>query len=266
MNPAPTSLWCEYELPEASCRAWRIGPLRLWLRRAEGQLAVASSRETADEHGWLVNQAEEPPAEIAWQFWVLPATCTQIRLRPVMADRPVVVRPERTLRLPAGASAVFHALVPVWVQVELVHGPGLPASVLPTVALSSTWLGENTMVGQLCYAMRTSARVTLTAADYRPHRAVCPIAVHNATDNQLSFDRLCLQGDHLNLYADGPRLWTSRTETTFRSGLAAQIVEQSEQPPADVGPGVMVTPAREQARTGLSGVIGWRFDELLGGR
>jgi hypothetical protein len=90
--------------------------------------------------------------------------------RPMLADRPVVVRARQSVFIPPGEEAMLYLSTPVWVSIDL----GEPARALreiPVLRLSDTWFGPSTREGELCYAARTHARNHLDQVPRRPHRA-----------------------------------------------------------------------------------------------
>ena len=62
----------------------------------------------------------------------------------------------------------------------------------PTVVLSNTWFGDP-MGGELCYALRTSARRSFDTLRKRPNRAICSVLIKNAFSTPLDFQRLCIK-------------------------------------------------------------------------
>jgi hypothetical protein len=222
----------------------RVGPLALWLRRNDVEWHVAAER--------LPSEASEPgdAADLEWRRWSAGNETDRFRLQPVMPDRSVVARPEATVSLLPGHSALFYVSIPVWVAVNVGEGEGLRLCEEPAVALSSTWFGEPTS-GELCYSLRTRARRTLADGDERVHRAVCPLHVTNGAEEQLEMAHICIRSEHLTLYEGLDQLWTNQVRVQFRGDKEESRVDYDDRPPEECGAASALTLPRVMPQSGL---------------
>lgn len=65
------------------------------------------------------------------------------------------------------------------------------------------------MVGEMCYAKYTDARVSLESIKRRSHRAITTISIVNEDEEPLVITRINLPAPFLDLYSDGSnQFWT----------------------------------------------------------
>jgi hypothetical protein len=131
-----------------------------------------------------------------------------VRLVPALADRPVIVKTDRPLYIPAGEEATLFVGSPLWIAVHV----GARFTRVLDVAIfqpSDTWFGPDTLSGELCYASRTTARLKLANLPFRPHRAVSAARIRNKATSNLLLEKLKVPVQNLSLYASAEgHLWT----------------------------------------------------------
>lgn len=232
------------------------GPLTIWARRRAKEWAfiTANSGDGAAgeaERGTLVEADDVPEGEATLRFGFAEAPAALL-LRPVLVDRPVVVRPDGPLAIPGGERVTIFVSTPVWVTISVGRASrsrkrrGRKPSVrtdeeavedvwlaeLPTHRLSDTWFGPSTRVGELCYASRTAGRLSLDEIPIRPHRAVTPVTIDNRAVTPLIVQRLLVPIPTLALYADaGGTLWTQGVTLTRDGDADAAIARVDGAPP-----------------------------------
>ncbi len=229
----------------------QFGDLDLWLRREAREWRIA----TRYRHGMEDRSAEiddQPVSEDAKPArWVTGDTDGQIRLRPVCPPRSVVVRPESQVSLFPGQSTDFYIGLPLWLELSTPKDE-VALCELPAVKLSNSWFGEPTH-GELCYAMRTLACSRAEDLITRIHRAICPLQVRNASDDLLTFERICLRCRHLNIFFMRGRYWTNQVRLTHLGQNEWSRVVYGAAPPAAGGEATLVTPPREPIKRGFLG-------------
>jgi len=257
--------WGTFHLANDEMGRWQIGPRTLWLYHTAHEWRVltrsgadslqASSHVDAplDEKARdAVLQGDEPDEVHRYSFR---ETTPAITLHPALADRPVVIRPEDPLSVPAGQEVTLYVSTPLWIRIH----PGAEAPVtgksmheLPSHRPSDTWFGTSTRSGELCYAARTAGRLRLDDVPLRHHRAVTPLRVRNDATDALPVERVQLPAQHLALYhaADG-FLWTQGvTMRRPRTDEGAQV-EVADGPPAEVDSPTRIAEPRETSRGGM---------------
>jgi hypothetical protein len=214
MSAELTPWWGTYDVDEDTRARFRIGPLELSAERRAREWRVHSDRgeDPLERTVEVEVPASGEPADddgeaVRFTFARAPAA---VHVAPALADRPVVLRPEDALHVPAREHVKVFVSTPVWVGLRF--GESASASYeLPSFRPSDTWFGPTTQDGELCYANRTRAFLDLEAVVPRPHRAVTVVAVHNRGDTTLSLERIKVPVPHLSVFAsDDGRLWTER--------------------------------------------------------
>jgi len=128
-----------------------------------------------------------------------------LKLRPSLADRPVVVRPYSPLTIPGRNKITLYVSTPLWLQVEFSERV---KHELPSHQLSDTWMGALTGQGELCYGSHTHARLNRDLLPDQPFRAVSPITIHNKGSEDCTLERLSIPAPFLSLFALDEQLVT----------------------------------------------------------
>lgn len=219
MPSSPTPLdawWGEFRLPSEGARRWTIGPLRIEFAIQSQELRVFLTRD-ADPHSNTVecnvsideidDALDEPPpySEAKPNGPEMFRVATDrvgdtFRLVPRMADRSVIARPREPLYLPARHRVSVFVSSPLWFEVRLAQGDALLFE-RPIFRPSDTWFGSSTLLGELAYASRTSARLHLENTPHYPHRAITAVHIHNEDDEPLEFEHLRIPAPSLDLYS-----------------------------------------------------------------
>lgn len=257
MNDEQTSMpwWSRRDVAPGQGLCCVLGPLTLKLFRSADAWHLGLAREAVEERGaaearveWITQMPEGDDVE----RFVFGRSPEQLRLRPMLADRPVVVRARQSVFIPPGEEAMLYLSTPVWVSIDL----GEPARALreiPVLSLSDTWFGSSTREGELCYAVRTHARSHLEEVPRRPHRAVTPVKVRNEAATLLPIERLSLPVPLLSVYGDAQTgLWTEAVNLTrsVDSDMAnLQVI--SGRPAQAAGAERLSAPRTETGRGGL---------------
>ena len=203
--------WGEFTLQEGECGLWQVGPMSLWGQRLAGEWRVANST-AGDLFDTLVSlqipceaMGEAVPSRFSFRD-----PGETITVLPLLADRPVISRPERPLFIPPGEEVTLYVSSPLWLKLEA----GVPRQTLqelPIFRPSDTWFGPLTREGGLCYASSTMALTDTRDFPHSPHRAVTPVRVRNRAAQSLTLERLNLPVPFLTLYrAENGTLWTQR--------------------------------------------------------
>jgi len=239
-DESPAPWWGEFELETGHSLHFRIGPLTMWVQRLEGEWRVVhwSEADPMAEHQELQRTAAvlEPPSNGQIVRFTTERPDHRVTLQPVLADRPVVTRPETPIFVLAGDSVGLYVGTPMWVRLLVGDGATLLTE-LPTLRPSDTWFGPSTREGELAYAARTNARRVMETMRPKPSRAVTRVVVHNHGPDNFRIERINLPVPRLSLYrSEAGLLWTS-TVTLERTGAQGQVrLDTSGPPPASAGP------------------------------
>lgn len=227
--------WGSFELPTGYGGCWRIGPLELWAQRRAEEWRI-STRNNGDRFDASLdipspNQTDgsaELPGTLA-RFSAAPED-TEIELAPVLADRPVVIRPESPFHVAAHGEVTFFTSTPLWVRVSAGE-PRQRLIEVPTWRPSDTWFGPSTTEGSLCYAGRTVGRLQPEELPLRAHRAATAVTVHNGADSLLAIERMLIPVEHLSLFVrpDGfleTQPVTLSSSSTAGAAFALSLVDE----------------------------------------
>jgi len=248
------SWWTPREIEEGSTLAGRIGTLELEVYHAPDEWCVS--------HAWF-DEAEatpEAPLEIRrgglqseeFERYLCEGKGTRLRFSPVLADRPVVIRPRQPVFLPSGHEATMYISTPVGLRLE-VGDPSVLLREMSTIRLSDTWFGPSTREGEICYSDRTHARHCLDDVPRRAYRAITPLAIRNDAASPLPLEKISLPVPLLSLYgAEDGGLWTQAVSLVRGSNSDMANLTIAREAPHYGGAAEMICgPRLEHSRSGL---------------
>ena len=259
--------WGAVSLDEQTGGEWQVGPSTLWVFRAQRDWRVVhrsppdagTADPMAQRSGVTVPLDEERMHEVlevdtddyrTHRFGVR-RTDETVALRPALADRPVVMRPEHSLSVLPDEEVTLYVSTPVWVRIELTESER-KLTEIASHRMSDTWFGASTQTGELCYATRTAGRLRLDQLPRRFHRAVTPLKIQNQATEPLALERVQLPVPHLATYVTpDDALWTDAGTMTHRTAGAGAHVQVREGAPADAGAADRIQEPRETIRGGL---------------
>ncbi len=215
--------WGSFSLDVDRAGRWRVGPTTIWIERHEYEWRITRWHEgdPLDENTRIDVPASMVKSEIPTkdsgivvtsERYSYEETTPDLEVTPVLADRPIIIRPEEALYVPSGETVTMFVSTPLWVRVEAGEDRDLLTEI-PSYRPSDSWFGPNTREGELCYATSTLARLSLRDVPLRLHRAVTPVVVRNPLGEVLSVERIRVPVGYLSLYrgANG-FLWTEAIE------------------------------------------------------
>lgn len=230
-----TDWWRPRRVGDGRSLELQLGPLTLAVGRSAGAWLVAVSREEArDTASRACCRVRRRLPEQFEARYVQAQSAEWLRFEPLLADRPVVVRPYRPVFLLSHEEVTLYLSTPVFIRVAA----GDPPTVLreiPSQPMSDTWFGPNTRSGELCFAGRTQARHRLEELPVRAHRAITPLRIRNATEAALELEKFSLPVPVLTLFGAGNgSLWTQQV-TLVREEVGDLARVAIEGQPPDIG-------------------------------
>jgi hypothetical protein len=225
--------WGKFELASGQTIQWSIGSLRLALERLPNEWQIAYDWDQSSDPETVEWARTEVALEIRdldcpnVERYVLDQANNVLWIRPALADRPVITRPFTPLYVPADEAITVFVSTPLWVRIE-VDDPPKNLQEVPIRRLSDTWFGPSTMEGELCYADRTFARLSLENIPTRVHRAITRVTILNKATTQLLIDRLSLPVPYLSLFETAAGLLWTQSVTMVRTrdtGTASLQIE-----------------------------------------
>lgn len=244
-----------YPLAPGQTHYHELSHTRVWVSLLEREWHVRYRRvaEDHDEVRWLQGiSAEAPDGTIAEQRFVRPDAGNQVSYVPAMSRLAMVIRPYKPLTIPASTSCTIYVGTLLWMRIQ-VGDRDTPLLELPLADPMMTWIGRNTMEGELCYSAATFARLVLDAVPKRPWRAITPVTINNEQDEPLLLERFSLPTPLLTLHRNElGQLWTPGVTVHCESGMNSARLRVDPGLIADAGRCTLVSAAREQpARGGL---------------
>ncbi|MEF8795466.1 MAG: hypothetical protein V5A48_03365 [Salinivenus sp.] len=263
----PTPWWGPASLDLHTGGEWHVGPTTLWVYRSshDWRVVVRPSTDPAAADPMAQRSGATLPVADDAMSAVLEAdddaltthrfsaqdTDESVALRPALADRAVVTRPEHPLSVLPDEAVTLYLSTPLWVRVELVES-GRRLTEIPSHRMSDTWFGPSTREGTLCYATRTAGRLHLDRLPRRLHRALTPLTVQNRTAEPLALERIQLPVPHLSLYVTvDDAIWTDPVTMTHRTKGEGAAVQIREGPPSEHPEAEPIQAPREDTRQGL---------------
>ncbi len=229
-----------------------LGPLIVQLHRGNEEWLVAWEREDGAAEPMrasMLRSRNEFQAD-EYHRYVTCNACGDAAARPMLADRPVVVRPHQPVFILPGEDATLYISSPVWIRLEVGDPPQVLLEI-PVLRLSDSWFGPTTREGELCYATRTHARNSLAEVLRRPHRAVTPVRIHNRAASQLPIEKLSLPVPLLSIYGDEDgTLWTESVSLTRNPDTEMAALAITPGAPHDTTSAKLLTGPREFVERG----------------
>lgn len=245
--------WKPFRLENQQARGFALGPLRIWVKRdGDDWLALVFRDGDLTRHDCIPRLEDEVPEAGQWRRVGSVAASPELKLLPALPNRPVVVRPEVPYTILPGERVQFYVGVPLWIHLQSKDDVMLVEE--PVVRLSNTWFGTP-MEGELAYAMRTMAKRQLEDLDFHPWRAVCPVRIKNQRKERLTFERICLHVQYLDLYQDAREgIWTNESGVTVREGSDNNWsrISYARSAPDDLKAATLLVKARDEVRGGFS--------------
>ncbi|MDX5334678.1 MAG: hypothetical protein LPK13_01165 [Marinobacter sp.] len=254
-----------YQLASGQTQQHELGYTRLWvtLLDMEWQVRVQKLVPDTDPITWYETIGHTlPSGAISEQRFVRTGDNGMLRYIPAMAPLPTVIKPHQPLTIPAGATCVIYVGTTLWMKI-CVGDSASELMELPLATPSMTWLGRNTMQGELCYASATYGRLALEAVPKRPWRALTPVTIINRRQKSLLVERFSLPTPLLPVYRnDKGRLWTPGVMVESDTDMNSASLHIESSVTAVAGPCELIAPAREQMARGRRLVRA--FDHIFG--
>lgn len=208
-HTATRSWWQPRAIEEGRSLELELGPLALKIGRSDRTWLVAVERDDSSDSAARARcRVRKRLPETHDERFVQARTPAQIELKPVMAERAVIIRPFQPIFLLGHEEVTLYLSTPISVQVSAGDPPVLLRE-FASQPMSDTWFGPDTRSGELCFSGRTQARHRLAELPVRPNRAITPMRIRNATETPLLLEKVKLPAPMLALYGDvGGGLWT----------------------------------------------------------
>lgn len=231
----------------------RLGPLRLWMARAEREWGFAFEYGDGAD---VLDIAQIPHDVVAsnlnWTKVLFEKAPREYQLKPAVPDRPVVVKPSFPVIIPDGEVGTFYCLLPCFVKIFVSEGrTDKELLTIPSRTLSDTWFGTPTD-GELCYSLPFAAERNPEDLEPLPHHIICPIEVQNRSETDLVFEKLCFRPHFVGIYSGGSQLWSSRVSIQHEGFYKGTTVRYRNVPPDGEPNLIQVSKPLKREERGLS--------------
>lgn len=252
----PQNWWDPSELPLGYSGSWRIGPFVIKIRRHphEWLICYRHLEEPIDHSLEVVEPSTQElidPTEDGLLRVVTEDPSNTFELSPRLADRPIVARPETPFLIMTGAVITLYVSSPLWMDLQ-VGAPPRQVLDLATWPVSDTWFGPTTTQGELCYAIKTNARLNLENLPLLPNRAVTQMRLENRTPENVKLERLTLPAPNLALYVDdNGHFWSQSVTIKVTDGGNSAEVDLGKGPPAEAVGSRIISEPRARAHRNI---------------
>ncbi len=209
--------WTTRRIGEDRVTLTRLGPLRLWLARAEREWAYACHYGEGRD---LMDLAQVPedvvPDAMTWTTIGFGDAPRDYLFEGEIPHRPVSVKFNGPVGIPAGEEIRVFVAIPVFVRIRAISGS--LSHNLGKVAsdnLYRSWFGDPAS-GQLCHAARESVAFDPEDLELSPNSILCPISIRNDSPGSLLLNRLCLRMRKAGLYSGATHLWSSTARILYQ--------------------------------------------------
>ncbi|MBW7996444.1 MAG: hypothetical protein FVQ81_07750 [Candidatus Glassbacteria bacterium] len=244
--------WGGFNLEQGGSGCWRIGPGTFRIERMSHEWRVVYHRGEDPQETALSVEIPSPDGCLAGDDDDVTrigtgGTQDSITVMPALADKPVVVRPEKPFYLMPGEGVTMYVATPLWFQ--LYRGKSSTRLYDQPVYLPSlTWFGPSTTEGELCYASRVFGRLEYEEIVYCPNRACTAILLKNESNDSVLIERFNLPVPNLSLFrSEEGNLWTQGVALEIQGGVAESSLKLGASVPEQVGPAGPVADPRRKA-------------------
>lgn len=221
-----------YTIKEGIYYKITIGETEIFLQSANNDFyyTIKRSAKIVKESG--LRRMDHPPhnTDLVWNRLIASHNNLKVKLLPVMPDRSIVIRPDKTIIIPQGFSTQFHIPIPVWLRLSIMRESEIVVCETPSQQLSDTWFGDP-ISGDLCYNYNSMLYRYIDNISLKAHHAICPVEIQNSSKADLNFQRFCLHVKHLAIFSSNDTLWTNPVTVNFRGKDQVSQVSITPKPP-----------------------------------
>ncbi len=226
--------WTPRRIGEDQVSLARLGPLRLWLARAEKEWGFAVEYgETVDVLDLTLVPEDVVPGGLGWNKTLFSGAPREFLLRPSVPDRALLVKPGYPVLIPGRESGIFYISIPVFVTIAIANkGREHVIGTLPSRKLSDSWFGGPTS-GEYCYSLPFSSERDFEALDPKPNEIICPVEILNDSEDDLVFEKFCFRPKFLGIYSGDRNLWTKRVSIRYEGSFRGSEIRYNNSLPEE---------------------------------
>lgn len=248
MNDQTVGWWGSYFLEEDQAIYWSINERQIVVQRKQAEWITWNVEATEPEPFSNFNQGNWTgsgfPDSKTSRRHLFTNTEGDLDVLPALANRSVTSRPNVPLQILAGEKARLFVSSPLWLQMKT-QKKSVCFFDEPLWRPSDSWFGPSSIVGELCYAKYTDARVELEALERRVYRAITPVEVINNGEEPLVIERFNLPVPMLSLFSDASgTLWTQTLVVKRELDDSETEITIDKRAPAEAGSAILISQPR----------------------
>jgi len=249
--------WSVRRIAEDRVTLARLGPLRLWLARADREWGFSCNYgEELDLMDFAQVPEDVVPDELKWETVLFKKAPRDYLFEASAPSLPLVVRTMGHLSLPGGESGSFFLVVPVVIGIRVLSdGNSQSIGTVATQKFPRSWFGT-TVNGRFAHA--NPAPLLLDSGQVRanPNQIVYPLEIRNASSKMLRFDRICLDLRQTGIFSGRVHLWGSPLKIEFHgANRECPVVYSDTVPESEMDLLEVVAPRQKETRELARAVI-----------
>ena len=258
------NLWQKFTLNVDESLCINLDPLTLVIRHDQNEWSLAYNWQQESEQPLGLTRGKNNDflnIQDNIQRYAYAKDSNILHIKPLLADRSIVARPRSPFYLVAKQNLWLYVSSPIWLEITIGEDE-TPLQEIPVHRPSDTWFGANTMEGEIAYATRTHARLSVDDINFNRHRALTPVKLINNTDNRLLLERISLPVPYLNLFQDGAgHIWTSPVTMMRETDNGTTSIKIESSPPEQIA---MARPLAEPRKVTEQNVFVKTIQALFG--
>ncbi len=226
--------WSVRRIGEDRVTLARLGPLRLWLARADKEWGFASHY---GEDAELMDFAQVPedvvPEDLKWTNVLFRDAPRDYVFEAVAPPKPITIRTTGPIGIPRGESSVFYLAVPVFIRIRVIlNGNSQTLGLISSEKLRRSWFGSQAD-GVSSYANPMELQLDLDRITRKPNQIIYRVEINNCSSKMLSFDKISLNFKKTGLYSGVENLWGSPVQIDYSGQNKECPVTYSDTVPGD---------------------------------
>ncbi len=208
--------WSVRRIGEDRVTLARLGPLRLWLARADMEWGFASHYGEDSE---LMDFAQVPedvvPDDLKWTNILFRDAPRDYVFEAVAPQKPMTIRTMHPIGIPSGESSLFYLAVPVFIRIRVIlNGNAQTLGLISSEKLRRSWFGSQ-VDGVSSYANPMEMQLDLDRIATKPNQIIYRVEIKNSTNKMLGFDKVCLDLRKTGLYSGTEHLWGNPVQIEY---------------------------------------------------
>lgn len=237
--------WGEISLEVGKTYFWEINDIVVCVHKEDNKIYVANfgfSKLEWVEQLTIPELLREPQLKFKGFSWEKPRI---LKMLPTFPNKPLVSKLPQPLYVLPKEHVWLYMSSPLVLNL-VTEKPDIVLEEINIYKLSDTWLGNNTVEGELCYYSGNKCSTKLVNLKEETNKVITPILIANKTSRVLQLKSICLPVPFLSIYNHQKNyLWTEEVHILHYED---KKIKFSLQEP-DLENFTLLAPARKGAQT-----------------